>query len=66
MPDDRTADFAAIIFSYAPDQKLVESKIVKAVFIQLSQSWRFSRRLRKYYYERPDQADGTEIYRSLG
>ena len=44
-------DFATIYISYVP-----------GVFIQLPKSWRFSRRLHEYHYERSDQADGSKIH----
>ena len=55
-------DFATIYISYVPGERMVESKSLKIVFIQLPKSWRFSRRLHEYHYERSDQTDGSKIH----
>ena len=37
-------------------------KELEALFVQLSEPWCVSRRLRQYYYERPYPTDGSEVH----
>ena len=62
-PKTGQPDFARILISYIPRERMVESKSLKLYLFQLPQSRRLSRRLREYNNERPHPPHGPEIYR---
>lgn len=44
-------DFATLYISYVPTERMVESKSLEAIPVQLPEPRRFSRRLRQHYHE---------------